>query len=58
MILAARVLAATASDLFRQTKALEEARAEHRQRLAGQTYKSLLGDNQKPPLDYRDTPGR
>jgi aminobenzoyl-glutamate utilization protein B len=58
MILAARVLAATASDLFRGPKALEDARAEHRRRLAGQTYKSLLGNDQKPPLDYRDAPGR
>jgi aminobenzoyl-glutamate utilization protein B len=58
MILAARVLAATASDLFRNPKALEDARAEHRRRLAGRKYMSLLGDNQKPPLDYRDAPGR
>jgi aminobenzoyl-glutamate utilization protein B len=58
MILAARVLAATASDLFRNPKSLEIARAEHRQRLAGRRYQSLLGENQKPPLDYRDTPSR
>ena len=56
MILAARVLAATASDLFQNPKALEDARAEHRRRLAGRMYKSLLGDDQKPPLDYRDAP--
>jgi aminobenzoyl-glutamate utilization protein B len=58
MILAARVLAATASDLFRDPTTLEEARAEHRRRLAGRKYESLLGDNQKPPLDYRDAPER
>ncbi len=58
MILAARVLAATASDLFRDPKALEAARAEHRRRLAGHTYQPLLGENQKPPLDYRDAPAR
>ena len=58
MILAARVLAATASDLFQDPKSLEEARAEHRRRLEGRTYRSLLGDNQKPPLDYRDAPER
>ena len=56
MILAARVLAATASDLFQNPKALEDARAEHQRRLAGRMYKSLLGDDQKPPLDYRDAP--
>jgi aminobenzoyl-glutamate utilization protein B len=58
MVLAARVLAATASDLFRDPRTLERARAEHQRRLAGRTYTSLLGENQKPPLDYRDAPGR
>ena len=58
MILAARVLAATASDLFQDPKALEDARAEHRRRLEGRKYQSLLGDNQKPPLDYRNAPER
>jgi aminobenzoyl-glutamate utilization protein B len=58
MILAARVLAATARDLFQDPKKLEEARAEHRRRLGGRQYISLLGDNQKPPLDYRDLPAR
>jgi aminobenzoyl-glutamate utilization protein B len=58
MILAARVLAATASDLFQNPKALEDALAEHRRRRAGQPYNSLLGDDQKPPLDYRDAPGQ
>jgi aminobenzoyl-glutamate utilization protein B len=54
MILAARVLAATASDLFGNPKTLDDARAEHRRRLSGRAYMSLLGENQKPPLDYRD----
>ena len=58
MILAARVLAATASELFRDPKTLEGARSEHRRRLAGRTYQPLLGENQKPPLDYRDPPAR
>ena len=56
MILAARVIAATASDLFQNPKTLADARAEHRRQLAGRKYTSLLGDNQKPPLDYRDAP--
>ncbi len=58
MILATRVLAATASDLFRNPTTLDQARAEHRRRLGGHTHTSLLGENQKPPLDYRDAPGR
>ncbi len=58
MILAARVLAAAASDLFKDPKTLEAARAEHARRLAGRKYESLLGENQKPPLDYRDAPSR
>ena len=56
MILAARVLAATGLDLFRSPDVLRAARAEHRRRLAGQSYQSLLGPDQKPPLDYRDSP--
>ena len=58
MILAARVLAATASDLFKNPKALEEARAEHTRRTGGRPYQSLLGENQKPPLNYRDVSTR
>jgi aminobenzoyl-glutamate utilization protein B len=58
MILAARVLAATASDLFQNPKPLEEAGAERRRRLAGRKYSPLLGALQKPPLNYRDTPTR
>ena len=58
MVLAARVLAATAFDLFQDPKTLGEARAEHRRLLAGKPYRSLLGEGQKPPLNYRDTPAR
>ena len=54
MILASRILAATASDLFKNPKALEDARAELQRRTGGRPYQSLLGENQKPPLDYRD----
>jgi len=56
MILAARVLAATGSDLFFSPDLLRLARDEHRRRLAGRTYQSLLGPDQKPPLDYRLAP--
>jgi aminobenzoyl-glutamate utilization protein B len=58
MILAARTLAATAFDLFQSPRLLQAARAEHRRRLDGHPYPSLLGPDQKPPLDYRNAPSR
>ncbi len=58
MQLAARVLAASAWDLYRDPKLIEAAKAEHRRRLDGRKYKSLLEPNQPPPLDYRDPPRR
>jgi aminobenzoyl-glutamate utilization protein B len=56
MLLAARTMAATAWDLFHSPRVLEAAKAEHRRRLAGHAYPSLLGPGQKPPLDYRNRP--
>jgi aminobenzoyl-glutamate utilization protein B len=56
MHLAARVLAASAWDLYQRPDLLTEAQAEHRRRLNGQTYKSLVEPHQKPPLDYRNPP--
>ncbi len=53
MHLAARVLAATAWDLYQDPKLLAAAKAEHRERLASEKYQSLLEPGQKPPLDYR-----
>jgi aminobenzoyl-glutamate utilization protein B len=58
MILAARVLASTGWDLFERPDLLVAAKAEHRRRLAGQSYRSLLGADQKPPLNYREAPDR
>jgi aminobenzoyl-glutamate utilization protein B len=58
MGLAARVLAATAWDLYRDPKLIEAARTEHRRRLEGRAYRSLLLPGQSPPLDYRDPPRR
>jgi aminobenzoyl-glutamate utilization protein B len=58
MILAARTLAAAAWDLFHSPRDLETAQAEHRRRLDGRPYRSLLGPDQKPPLDYRNVPER
>jgi aminobenzoyl-glutamate utilization protein B len=56
MVLAARVLAATAYDLFQTPDLLRDAKAEHRRRLVGRSYQSLIGPNQPPPLDYRLAP--
>jgi aminobenzoyl-glutamate utilization protein B len=53
MHLAARVLAASAWDLYQDPKLLAAAKAEHRERLANEKYQSLLEPGQKPPLDYR-----
>ena len=58
MNLAARVLAATAWDLFSQPDVLATAQEEHRSRIGNQKYKSLMQPGQKPPLDYRDPPKR
>jgi aminobenzoyl-glutamate utilization protein B len=56
MILAARVLAASAWDLFHDPKLIADAKADHHRRLAGKAYQPLLEPSQKPPLDYRDPP--
>ena len=56
MLLAARVLAATAWDLYHGPDVLAAAQAEHRMRLEKTPYASLLEPDQKPPLDYRDAP--
>lgn len=58
MQLAARVLAATAWDLFENPKLIAAAKEEHQRRLAGRKYQPLLEPNQAPPLDYRDPPRR
>jgi aminobenzoyl-glutamate utilization protein B len=58
MVLAARVLAASAWDLYHEPKLIEAAWAEQRRRLEGRAYRSLLLPGQQPPLDYRDPPRR
>jgi aminobenzoyl-glutamate utilization protein B len=58
MQLAARVLAATAWDLYQDPQKVAAAKAEHQRRLAGRTYRPLLEPKQTPPLDYRDPPRR
>jgi aminobenzoyl-glutamate utilization protein B len=56
MVLAARVLAATGCDLFQSPAVVTAARDELARRRAGRSYQSLLGADQKPPLDYRQDP--
>ena len=54
MDLAARVIAATAWDLFNSLDTLKIAKAEHEQRLKGRKYQTLMNPGQKPPLNYRN----
>jgi aminobenzoyl-glutamate utilization protein B len=56
MQLAARTMAATLWDLFQQPNIIAAARAEHAGHIAGRMYAPLLQPNQKPPLDYRNSP--
>jgi aminobenzoyl-glutamate utilization protein B len=58
MQLAARVLAASAWDLFNDPKLVAAAKAEHKRRLDGRKYRSLLEPGQPAPLNYRDPPRR
>jgi aminobenzoyl-glutamate utilization protein B len=56
MQLAARVLAASAWDLYHSPETLASARGELRRRLGDRKYESLMLPGQKPALDYRDPP--
>lgn len=56
MILAARVLAATAWDLIHSPEVLERAQEELQERLAGDPYEAMLEPGQAPPLNYRNAP--
>jgi aminobenzoyl-glutamate utilization protein B len=53
MNLAARVLAATAWDLYRSPQLIEAAKRELKRRLGDEKYEPLIEPEQKPPLDYR-----
>jgi aminobenzoyl-glutamate utilization protein B len=55
MMLAAKVLALTAADLFTTPKLLDDARQDFERRRAGHVYRSRIPEGQKPPLNYRDT---
>jgi len=54
MNLAARVLAASAWDLYHSPQTLVAAKAELQRRLGDRKYESLMQPGQKPPLDYRN----
>jgi aminobenzoyl-glutamate utilization protein B len=56
MQLAARVMAASAWDLFHSPATLAAAKAELHRRLGDRKYESLMQPGQKPPLDYRNPP--
>ena len=56
MDLAARVLAATALDLYQSPEVLTQAKSEHSRRRGDREYESLLQPGQEPPLDYRNAP--
>jgi aminobenzoyl-glutamate utilization protein B len=56
MVLAARVIAATAWDLAHDPETLSAARKELDLRLSEGQYSAMLQQDQKPPLDYRDPP--
>ncbi|MBL8814175.1 MAG: amidohydrolase [Planctomycetaceae bacterium] len=58
MHLAARTLATSALDLFRQPDVLQAASQELKERLGKETYESLMQPGQKAPLDYRNPPAR
>jgi len=55
MVLAAKVLAVTAEDLFTEPALLAAAKADFAKRMAGVKYESKIPLNQKPPLDYRNS---
>ena len=56
MLLAAKTLAATAFDLFREPQTLAEARRELERSVGANPYVPMLEPGQAPPLDYRNPP--
>ena len=58
MVLAARVLAATAWDLAHDPERLARARKELELRLLERSYATMLEQGQAPPLNYRNAPTR
>ncbi len=56
MMLAARVLAASAFDLMTSPDLLAAAKSDFARRTDKQKYIPLIGPDQKPPLEYRNPP--
>lgn len=56
MNLAAKVLAASAWDLYQQPSTLAAAKDEFQRRIRSGPYETLMEPGQKPPLDYRLPP--
>ena len=53
MIVAAKAIAAMGQDLFTNPQLVADAKADFAKQLKGKTYKSVIPEGQKPPLDYR-----
>lgn len=53
MVVASKVLALTAMDLFSNAQLISAAKADFAKELAGKTYHSSIPEGQKPPLNYR-----
>ena len=54
MVVASKVIAMTAVDLFGNPQLISDAKADFAKELAGKTYHSSVPEGQKPPLNYRD----
>ena len=54
MIVAAKALAAMGQDLFTNPQLVADAKADFAKQLQGKTYKSVIPEGQKPPVNYRD----
>jgi aminobenzoyl-glutamate utilization protein B len=54
MVLAAKVLALSAMDLFTDPNLIAEAKASFEKRKSGRAYQSRLPEGQQPPLKYRE----
>lgn len=54
MVLAAKVMAQTAMDIYKDPKLLSPIRESFNKRRAGFTYQSRIPSDAKPPLNYRD----
>jgi aminobenzoyl-glutamate utilization protein B len=55
---AAKVMAGTAIDLFRDPALIEEAKADFRERLAGTPFVNPIPDDVEPPVTVKDSQAR